>query len=187
LLTAAGDDPEAFADLVGRYNRWIMPAFDALARSRVPVAMIHDDFVWSSGPIFAPDWYRRHVMPHYHQASEMLAESGKRVLFTADGDFTLFLEDLVKTRIHTFVMEPMTDMAQLAARHGKTHGFIGNADTRILLSGTPRTIHQEVERCMAIGKSCPGFVLAVGNHLPPNTPVPSALAYQEAYLDLRGR
>jgi hypothetical protein len=29
----------------------------------------------------------------------------------------------------------------------------------------------EVERCMAIGKDCPGFFMACGNHLPASVPV----------------
>ena len=59
-------------------------------------------------------------------------------------------------------------MRYIAEKYGKTHAFIGNADTRILLSGTPEEIRAEVKRCMDIGKSGPGFVLAVGNHIPAN-------------------
>ena len=68
-------------------------------------------------------------------------------------------------------------MAAFAAKYGRTHGFIGNADTRILLSGTREQIRDEVKRCLAIGKPCPGFFMAVGNHIPPNTPVANALDY----------
>ena len=34
---------------------------------------------------------------------------------------------------------------------------------------------------MDIGKNCPGFFLAVGNHIPPNTPVDNAIYYNEVY------
>jgi hypothetical protein len=40
---------------------------------------------------------------------------------------------------------------------------------------------------MAIGKPCPGFFLAVGNHIPPNTPVESCLYYDEVYKALAKR
>ena len=40
---------------------------------------------------------------------------------------------------------------------------------------------------MDIGKSCPGFFLAVGNHIPANTPVESALYYNEVYEELGRR
>ena len=65
--------------------------------------------------------------------------------------------------------------------------FIGNADTRILLSGSREEIYSEVKRCMDIGKACPGFIMAVGNHIPPNTPVENCLYYNEVFEKLRRR
>ena len=84
-------------------------------------------------------------------------------------------------------MEPTTDMRYIAEKYGKTHAFVGNADTRILLSGTKADIYNEVKRCMDIGKNCPGFFMAVGNHIPPNTPVENALYYNEVYEELSKR
>ena len=83
---------------------------------------------------------------------------------------------------HDADYEPL--MRYIAEKYGKTHAFIGNADTRILLSGTPEEIRAEVKRCMDTGKSCPGFFLAVGNHIPANTPVENCLIYEEAYLEM---
>jgi hypothetical protein len=40
---------------------------------------------------------------------------------------------------------------------------------------------------MNIGKRHPGFFMAVGNHIPPNTPVQNALWYNEAYEHLSRR
>ena len=84
-------------------------------------------------------------------------------------------------------MEPSVDMRYIAEKYGKTHAFVGNADTRILLSDTKEDIYNEVKRCMDIGKKCPGFFLAVGNHIPANTPVDNCLYYNEAYEKLRNR
>ena len=114
-------------------------------------------------------------------------ESGKRVLYTSDGTFTEFIDDIAASGVHGFVMEPTTDMSYIAQRYGKTHVFVGNADTRILLSGTKEDIRHEVKRCMDIGKKCPGFFMAVGNHIPPNTPVDHALWYEEAYEEMSRR
>ena len=86
-----------------------------------------------------------------------------------------------------FVLEPTTDITYIAEKYGKTHAFVGNADTRILLSGTKADIRAEVERCMSIGKDCPGFFMAVGNHIPANTPVENALYYNEVYEELSRR
>ena len=187
LLTACGIDPERFGAITNRYAEWMQGYMEALAESDAECVMIHDDIVWTSGPFLRPAWYRKYIFPNYKRYFEPILESGKKLLYTSDGTYTAFLEDLVETGIQGFVLEPTTDMRAIAERYGKTHCFIGNADTRILLSGTREEIWQEVRRCMDIGKSCPGFFLAVGNHIPANTPVENCLIYEEAYRKLSRR
>lgn len=187
LLLSAGVDRKRFSDLTNRYATWIQQYFDALAETNVPVIMVHDDIVWSSGPFIQPAWYRECIFPNYKKFFAPLLESGKKIMYTSDGDYTKFIDDIADAGVHGFILEPMTDMAYMAERYGQTHVIIGNADTRILLYGTKEQIRTEVERCMAIGRNCPGFFMAVGNHIPFNTPVENALYYNEVYLELSRR
>ncbi len=184
LLLAAGVDLRRFGELANRYAAWIQPYFEALAEAQVPVVMVHDDMVWTSGPIFRPAWYRQYVFPNYKKFFAPLIESGKKIIFTSDGDYSLFIDDIAATGVHGFALEPLTDMQTLVEKYGKSHVIIGNADTRILLSGTKAEIRAEVERCMTLGRPCPGFFMAVGNHIPPNTPVENAIYYNQVYEEL---
>lgn len=186
LLLAAGVDSKRFGEMVNRYGSWIGQYYQALAKADVPMVMVHDDIVWTRGAFIHPSWYRQYVFPNYRKFLRPLRESGKRIAFTSDGNYTEFIDD-VAPDVDGFVLEPLTDMAYIARRYGKTHFFIGNADTRILLSGTKPQIRAEVERCMTIGKGCPGFFLAVGNHIPANTPVESCLYYNQVYQELSRR
>jgi hypothetical protein len=187
LLTAAGIDAAGFGKVTNRYASWIQQYFDALAESKVPIVMVHDDIVWTSGAFLKPEWYREYIFPNYKKYFAPLLESGKKIIYTSDGNFTEFIDDVAATGIHGFVLEPTTDMKYIADKYGKTHVFIGNADTRILLNGTKEQIYNEVKRCMDIGKSCPGYFMAVGNHIPANTPVENALYYNEVYEKLSRR
>jgi hypothetical protein len=187
LLLAAGTDRKQFGEVTNRYASWIQQYFDALANADVPVVMIHDDMVWNTGPFVAPKWYREFIFPNYRKLFAPLRESGKKIMYTSDGNFTKFIDDVAACGVHGFVLEPSTDMAYIAEKYGRTHVFIGNADTRILLTGTREEIRAEVERCMAIGKGCPGYFMAVGNHIPSNTPVDRALYYNQAYEELARR
>lgn len=187
LLLAAGTDPARFGELADRYVLWISQYFEALAQADVPVVMVHDDIVWTSGAFIHPDWYRRFVFPNYKKLFAPLRESGKKILYTSDGNYTQFIDDIAECGVHGFVLEPVTDMAYIAEKYGRTHIFVGNADTRVLLSGSRDDIRAEVKRCMDLGKGCPGFFMAVGNHIPPNTPVDSALYYNEIYEELSRR
>jgi hypothetical protein len=187
LLLAAGTDLERFGALADRYASWMQQYYEALAEADVPVVMVHDDIVWTSGAIFRPAWYREHVFPNYRRYFAPLLESGKRIIFTSDGDYTAFVDDIAETGVHGFVLEPLTDLRYVVERYGQTRVIIGNADTRILLSGSKEDIRAEVERCISLGRGCPGYFLAVGNHIPPNTPVENALYYNQVYEELRLR
>ena len=181
FLMAAGLDPAAFGAFIDRYCRWIGYYFEALARCRSEVVMVHDDFVWGNGGFLHPDFYRRYVFGNYKRLFQPLRDAGKKILFTADGNYTQYVDDVAACGVNGFVMEPVTDMAYVAEKYGKTHVFVGNAETSILLSGTRDDIEREVRRCMDIGKKCPGFIMAVGNHIPANTPVENALWYNECF------
>lgn len=187
LLVAAGTDPKSFGEVTDRYASWIKQYFDALAESNVPVVMVHDDIVWTEGAFLHPDWYRKYIFPNYKKCFLPLTESGKKIMYTSDGNYTEFIDDVAACGINGFIMESTTDMKYIAQKYGKTHVFIGNADTRILLGGTKDQIRAEVQRCMDIGKKYPGFFMAVGNHIPPNTPVENALYYNEVYKELGKR
>ena len=187
LLEAAAIDPDAFGAFTGRYTDWILQYFNALALCKAPVVMLHDDIVWGNGPFLHPDFYRKFIFPSYKKLFRPLQEAGKKILFTSDGDYTMFVDDVADCGVNGFVLEPTTDMAYIAEKYGKTHAFIGNAETKILLEGDKAAIEKEVRRCMDIGKNCPGFFMAVGNHIPPNTPVDNALYYDEIYRKLAKR
>jgi uroporphyrinogen-III decarboxylase len=149
--------------------------------------MVHDDIVWTSGAFINPAWYREYVFPNYKRLFDYLRQANKKIIYTADGDYTEFIDDIADCGVHGFVLEPLTDMKYIAEKYGRTHVFIGNADTRALYNGSKEDIYNEVRRCMEIGKSCPGFFMAVGNHIPANTPVENALYYNEIYEKMSRR
>jgi len=142
--------------------------------------------VWTEGAIFHPDWYRRYVFPRYKKLWQPLSEAGKKVLFCSDGDFTEFVDDIAAAGADGFIFEPLTDLRYITERYGQTHVIIGNADTRALTFGDLDDVRREVERCMTLGKPCPGYFIAVGNHIPPNVPVDNALYYLDL-VDRLGR
>ena len=188
LLLAAGTDPVKFGQMTNRYASWIQQYFDALAEADVPVVMIHDDMVWTSGAIFRPAFYREFIFPNYKKYMAPLRDSGKKIMFTSDGNFTRFVDDIAAAGVHGFVFEPLTSLEYIVEKYGQTHVIIGNADTRVLLLGTREEIRAEVARCMSLGRHCPGFFMAVGNHIPPNTPVENALYYyNQVYEELSQR
>ncbi|MFO7636630.1 MAG: uroporphyrinogen decarboxylase family protein [Clostridia bacterium] len=187
LLYSAGVDPKRFGEMTRRYSAWIRQYFVALAKSDVPVVMIHDDMVWTEGPFIHPDWYRKYVFPDLKKNLEPLRQAGKKIIFTCDGNYNQFIDDIAACGVDGFVLEPITDMGYIAEKYGKTHVIIGNADTRIMMFGSREDITCEVKRCIDTGKNCPGFFMAIGNHISSNCPVENMLYYNEVYEKLGRR
>lgn len=187
LLEAAGVDPDGFGEVMNRYSSWFLQYYEALAETSVPVVYSHDDIVWTAGAFIQPEWYRRYVFPNLKKLYAPLIDAGKKIIFLSDGNYTQFVDDIAATGVHGFFFEPLTDLSYVAERYGQTHVIIGNADTRILLMGTKADIRAEVERCMSIGRHCPGYFMGVTNMIPANTPVESALYYNEVYEELSRR
>jgi len=187
LLLAAGTDPQRFGELLNRWADYLMVFVDAWCRTDIEIYHIHDDMVWTEGGIFPPEFYREYVFPNYKRMWDRARNAGKKTLFTSDGNYTEYVDELVAAGAEGFVFEPTTDLEYVCRKYGQTHVIIGNADCRILTFGTPDDVYAEVKRCLDLGRDCPGYFFAVGNHIPPNVPIENAEACMAAYFEMRKR
>ena len=181
LLMLLGLYPDETGEIAAKYSQWISQFFRAFAKSEVPVMMVHDDLCWTSGSVTAPAWYRKHIFPHLKANIDIVKSAGKKVYFTSDGTIDEFFDDIVELGVDSVVMEPTSDIRAFARRHGRNCGMVGGLDCRTLTYGSREEIEREVVSMIEFGKQYPGFVLAVGNHLPANVPVENCLFYNELY------
>jgi hypothetical protein len=152
--------------------------YRAWAQTSIEVFMCHDDMVWSAGPFMRPDYYRAEIFPRYQALWEILHAAGKKVAFTSDGDYGMFVDDIVAAGADCLCFEPMTRLEPVAAAYGQTHCLISSkVDARTLTFGSAAEIAAEIDATIELAQDCPGFIFAVGNHIPSNVPVDSALAY----------
>lgn len=187
FMASAVADPARFDRVLEGFTRVSMPIFEAAAETDAEVFLCHDDIVWTAGPVFRPEWYREYIFPRYKRLWAPIIEAGIPIHFCSDGNFNEFVDDLAECGASGFIFEPLTDLEYVAERYGQTHVIIGNADCRILTYGTPDEICAEVERCTRVGKDCPGYFYAVGNHIPYNVPVENAELYFELIEELGRR
>jgi len=187
LLLAAGLDTERFGQMLNRWTDYLMQYVEAWAATDIEVYLTHDDMVWTSGGIFRPEFYRAYVFPNLKRYWDCIRDAGKKVLFCSDGDFTAYVDDLVAAGAEGFIFEPITSLEYIVRQYGQTHVIIGNADCRVLSFGSKEEIAAEVQRCMDLGRGCPGYFFAVGNHIPHNVPVENAEYCMRVYRELRRR
>jgi len=142
--------------------------------------MCHDDMVWSMGPFMRPDYYRSEIFPRYKALWRMLHDAGKKVIFTSDGDYSMFMDDIVQAGADALCFEPMVPLEPVVEKYGQTHPILASmVDARTLTFGTREQIKAEIDATLPLAKQCKGFIWAVGNHLPANIPVENALYYMD--------
>jgi len=187
LLTMAGVDPAGFGELCNRYAAWNQQFYDAVAECDAPVLYCHDDMVWTEGAFLHPDWYRTYVFPNIKKMWAPAVEAGKKIIFICDGDYTQFAKDVADCGCAGFWFECFTDLKYMVETFGQTHVLVGNGDCRPLTFGTKADVRAEVERCITLGKDCPGYFMCISGHIPPNVPVENALYYYDVYSELSRR
>ncbi|MEN6478562.1 MAG: uroporphyrinogen decarboxylase family protein [Anaerolineales bacterium] len=180
MLLEAAADRRRFTRVLDSIYAQCAHHCQAWAQTSIEVYMCHDDMVWSQGPFMHPDYYRAEIFPRYRALWSILHAAGKKVAFTSDGDYRLFVDDLVAAGADCLCFEPMTPLEPIVAAYGRTHCLIGSkVDARTLTFGTPNAIATEIDQTLALAPDCPGLIFAVGNHIPSNVPVPNALFYMD--------
>lgn len=178
MLLEAAADRKRFEKVLDSFFRLTHHMVKAWAKTSVEVFIQHDDMVWTAGPFIRPDFYRSVIFPRYKELWKTLHEAGKTVLYCSDGNFTMFVDDIVEAGADGLIFEPLTELDGIVERYGKSHAIVGSkVDCRTLTFGTKDEIKAEIDATLALAMDCPGYMFAVGNHIPSNVPPENAIYY----------
>ena len=180
MLLLAASEKNRFAKVLDSFFELSLHHYKAWARTSIEAFICHDDMVWTQGPFMHPDFYRKVIFPRYKILWAILKKAGKKVLFCSDGTWTEFVDDIATAGADGFIFEPTTDLNVVIERYGKSHVIVGSkVDCRTLTFGSKEQIKAEVDATLKLARHCPGFMFAVGNHIPSNVPLENALFYFE--------
>jgi hypothetical protein len=169
MLLLAAADAARFAVVLQRFGEYTDHYVRAQAETSIEVFIQHDDMVWTEGPFMDPKFYRGVIFPIFRRLWAPLKKAGKKVLFCADGTYDMFMDDLAACGADGFIFEPSNDLDAIVRRFGKTHCLVGSkVDCRTLAFGTWAQVQAEIDATLVLAKQCPGFIWAVGNHIPAN-------------------
>jgi hypothetical protein len=148
-----------------------------------PFLFFHDDLAGRTGPLFQPSWYDTYIFPHYEEIFAEAKQAGRKVIFVADGNMTVFLPRLLDVGVDGLMFEnPATPLEQVIDHFGDPERFmIGGIDTVSLTTGRPEDVRHMVYDLMGKVDGIQGFALASCGGLHGNIP----LANLEAYFDAR--
>jgi hypothetical protein len=181
LCLAGITDEDRFHELMNRFAEISIRITTAWSQIEgVKGFILHDDLTMSSGPIFPPDWYRRHIFPHYPAIFAPLKEGNISILFTSDGDCSEFVDDIFQAGADGLNFEHFVDIEMLVDKYPDKI-LVGNINSSLLAVGSRGEIERETRRCMEAGSRARRFVVNVAGQLTHDIPIESL----DYYLGLR--
>lgn len=184
-LIVAPDFVQAFMD---RYvDFWIRMTEGALREvgDLVDVAMFGDDLGTQQGPVLSPALYRRLIKPYHLRMVQTVKRFNKPLLLHSCGSVAAFIPDLIGAGVDALhpiqVSAKDMDSARLKREYGRDITFWGGIDTqRVLPTGTPAEVREEVRRRIADLAPGGGYVLGAVHNVQAEVPAENVLAMFQA-------
>jgi uroporphyrinogen decarboxylase len=153
----------------------------------VDIIKIGDDLGTQDRLMISPRMYRQVLKPiHADYIAFIRRRTRAKVFFHTDGDVFDLLDDFVEIGID--ILNPiqtsagkMANLAELKRRYGRNLVFCGAVDThRVLPSGTPEEVRQEVRRVIDLLGPGGGYLLASVHTIMDEVPPENILAMVDA-------
>ncbi len=184
------DYPEAIGEYMQASVAGELRRVRAVAdRELSPVIMIAEDFAAKHGPIFPPEFLRRHHYPHVEELAAAWHERGIKVLYHSDGNYRAALPDLMACGVAGFYcLAPGVGLASVELKNAWPRlGWAGGVDGVDLMErGAPRQVRAEVHRHIvqtnALGTG--GMFVASSSEINPPIPPENFRAMVEAVGEL---
>jgi uroporphyrinogen decarboxylase len=169
---------------------WIQMAVRALeeAGDYVDLVMYGDDIATQNAALLRPDLYRRMLKPRHKAMVAAIKHYSKPILFHSCGSVYSLIPDLIEVGIDALnpiqVSAANMDTARLKREFGRELSFWGGIDThKVLPTGTPAEVREEVKRRINDLRGQGGYVLSAVHNIQPEVPPENIVAMYEAALE----
>lgn len=161
---AMSDDVQLIGAIHDAYADWTARVVPIMEDIGFDVIWGFDDVAFNSGPIFAPGFYREHILSKERQVVRGFT---RPFISHSDGNMMPLLDawlELGQAAIHPIQPDVM-DIVRIKQQYGGRVCLVGNIFMTDLVSGAPEGIERQVrERIEVIGKGG-GYILSSSNSL----------------------
>jgi uroporphyrinogen decarboxylase len=179
---------EALIDRV--VDIWIEIANRALeeASDYIDLVMYGDDIATQNATLFRPSLYRQMIKPGHKAMADAIKRYSKPIVYHSCGAVYPLIPDLIEVGIDALnpvqVSAANMETARLKREFGRELSFWGGVDThKVLPTGTPAEVREEVKRRIDDLHNHGGYVLSAVHNLQPEVPAENIVAMYEAALE----
>lgn len=178
---------EALLKKIASLCKTLMGNFLEAAGDNLDIVKIGDDLGTQNSLLMSPSMYRKILKPIHADYIAFIKERTKaKVFFHTDGDVFNLIPDFIEIGVD--ILNPiqtsagkMSNLAELKSRFGSALSFCGAVDThRILPSGTPQEVRDEVKRVISVMAPGGGYMVASVHTIMDEVPPENILAMVDA-------
>jgi len=185
-MMAAVTDEKRFEEILLQFKELTIRRTSAWSRVKgVEFFMCHDDLCMTAGPVFAPNWYRKYIFPHYADIIAPLKKAGIPTVLTSDGNYLEMADDIAACGFDGLIFEHSTDTKAMVEKFGGKKILFCGPDVRILTTGTLDEVKKHITEVFDIIKGVPGIFYLTGGSLPANLTYETFRTYIDMSLKLR--
>ncbi|MEI7846084.1 MAG: uroporphyrinogen decarboxylase family protein [Chloroflexota bacterium] len=168
----------------------LMGHFLEEAGENIDIIKIGDDLGTQASLMISPKMYRRMLKPMHADFIQFIKQrTNAKVFFHTDGDVFDLIPDFIEIGVD--ILNPiqtsagkMSDLPELKKRYGDKLTFCGAVDThRVLPTGTPAEVRDEVRRVQEILAPGGGYMLAPVHTIMDDVPPENILAMVDAVIE----
>jgi hypothetical protein len=137
----------AFVDRLGAFLLEFARAQIEAGRGRLSGMYIWGDVAYVNGMLFGAPRWREVFKPHVKALIDLCHEHGLMTIYHGCGDARAIFGDMVEIGLDGYnplEAKAHLDVVELKKQYAGRLGFVGNIDVRVLESGDPEKIRQEV-------------------------------------------
>ena len=170
------DRPEFVSAVMDMQAEMVIQRAEKLMKAGIDALYIGDPS--ASGSLFSAKHFEQFCLPAYQKFCRHFKNQDILIYIHICGNSNPILEMMADTGAH--VVEPLdplggVSVADAKRRIGHKVALMGGVNTLTLSSGTPEEVRQEaIQKCREGGPH--GYVLAAGDMVPPDTPLPNLQA-----------
>lgn len=186
------DDPALIEEMLEVLTHLALNVFERVQKSGVQLdwVMFWEDMAYKNGSLLHPELYRRYCLPFYRKMMAHVQSAGIQIaMLDSDGDISQLIplwREVGVTVMHPLEVAAGMDVVALRKQYGKSIGFFGGIDKRVLAT-TPEHIRRYakpiLEACLAEG----GFIPACDHAVPPDVSLDNYRCYRDLVHEVSGK
>jgi len=137
---------------------------EAWVRTGIKAFLQHDDIATENGPVMPPEWFKKHLFPHYREMWKPFKDRGISVVNLSDGNHTPLFEEYVTAGSDGFQVCSDANLShaefeELYEKWGGKKVLIFQPNRETMMYGTEKETIAEIEFMTSLAKKYNGAFL----------------------------